>query len=79
MNVARVENRFANITTIRVFVTRFFQKPFKVAVSCAKSSKSFTFGFLIVASTIPANQPGANRGLSEVIGEATIAVRIDNI
>ena len=78
MKVPIVENRLANNTIIKVRVTLFFQNPLNVEVSSAKSSKSFTFGFLIDASTIPANQPDASRGFKDVIGAITKAVRIDS-
>ena len=77
MNVAIDENRLVNKTSSKVRVTLFFQKPFSDEVSSAKSSKSFTFGFLIDASTIPANQPEASSGFNEVIGDMMKAVSID--
>ena len=78
ISVPIVENRFANITTSKVLVTRFFQNPFRSAVSILKSSKSLTLGFLIEASTIPANHPEASKGFNDVIGAAIKAVRTDN-
>ena len=77
MNVPIEEKRFANTTTKSVLVTRFFQKPFRLAVSSAISSKSFTFGFLMLASTMPANQPDASKGFKDVSGAMTKAVMTD--
>ena len=67
----------AIITTIRIWVTRLCQKPLRVAVSLARSSKSLTFGLRMAASVRPANHPAANKGLREVIGAATNAVNMD--
>ena len=79
MKVPIVEKTLAKITTRRILVTPFFQNPFIVLVSSERSSKSLTLGFLIIASTMPANQPAAIRGLSEVIGAAMKAVMIERI
>ena len=78
INVPIDEKTFANSITNNVLVTLFFQKPLNVSVSAPRSSKSFTFGFLTLASTMPANQPDANRGFREVIGAITNEVSIDN-
>ena len=76
INVPILEKTLANTTINKILVTLFFQNPFNVFVSSPRFSKSLTFGFLIIASTIPANQPAANNGLSDVIGAITKAVRI---
>ena len=77
MNVPIEEKRFANTTTRSVLVTLFFQNPFRLAVSSAISSKSFTFGFLMLASTIPANHPDASKGFRDVSGAMTKTVTMD--
>ena len=71
--------RFANITTSNTLVTLFLQNPFKLNISSERFSKSSTLGFLIRASTIPANQPAAKNGFNDVIGAAKNAVKIDMI
>ena len=75
-NVPIALPKFANITTRRIRVILFFQKPLKCVISSAKSSKSRTCGFLKKASTSPATHPAATAGLSEVKGAATKAVAI---
>ena len=78
MNVPMVENTLARITISNILVMPFFKNPFNVAQSSARFSASFTFGFLTMASTSPANHPAASNGLREVIGAAIKAVSIDN-
>ena len=43
------------------------------SISSGRLSKSFTFGFLETASTIPETQPAAIIGFKEVKGAASIA------
>ena len=69
---------FANMTTSKTFVTLFFQNPLKLNTSSASVSKSLTLGFLIKASTNPANQPAASNGFKEEMGATTKAVKMDN-
>ena len=78
MKVPSELKTLARMTTSRIRVTRFFHMPLTELTSSVRFSKSLTFGLRTEASTRPANQPAASSGLSEVIGAATNAVRIDS-
>src|SRR5699024_2410166 len=62
--------KFAKRTTSNIRVTLLFQKPFTLYTSSASFSKSATLGLRKSAWTIPAKNPVARKGLSEVIGAA---------
>src|SRR5690625_3131992 len=64
------------MTTSKTRVTLFCQKPFTLYTSSDNSSKSTTLGLLTYAWTIPATQPAARNGFSEVMGAAKTAVRM---
>ena len=76
IKVAIAEKRLTKIKINRILVTLFLKNPLIEVVSSVISSKSFTFGFLSVASTSAANKPDDKRGLSDVIGAAINATTI---
>src|SRR5699024_5873565 len=78
MNVPTLLPILAKTTTSRIRVTLFPQNPFTLYTSSDRLSKSDTCGRFTKAWTIPANQPAAISGLSDVIGAAINAVNTAN-